>query len=128
MKFANGMAGMNVPNEPFARVEYVRLEAKVTMFGRPLTAVLDTDEALATYNRIETLHKALDANVPTIPFRAAELLPETLKEIRHIIEQARKLAGIHKSRPDERNHRSDVDKPVKDGDLEYVHDGPHPWI
>ena len=37
MKLANGMAGMNCPNVPFAVLLKVRLAAKVVMFGSPPT-------------------------------------------------------------------------------------------
>ena len=94
------------------------LETLADFFAVPVTYFFDTDEALETYDRLETLPIALDANVRTIALRAAELSPDTLKAIGQIIEQARQIEGIHKSRHDARQERTDADKPFKEADQE----------
>src|SRR5437660_794406 len=64
MKLAYGTAGTNVPSDPCASVEYVRVEANVTMLGRPLTAELDTDDAELVKGRISSDPAAPCAEAP----------------------------------------------------------------
>jgi len=94
------------------------LETLADFFAVPVTYFFDTDEALQTYDRLESLPITLDANVRTIALRAAELSPDTLKAIGQIIEQARQIEGIHNSRRAERHDRTDADKPFKEADQE----------
>ena len=94
------------------------LETLADFFAVPVTYFFDTDEALETYDRLETLPIALDANVRSIALRAAELSPDTLKAISQIIEQARQIEGIHNGRRDVRHGRTDPDGSFREVDEE----------
>jgi transcriptional regulator with XRE-family HTH domain len=86
------------------------IEALADFFGVPVTYFFDNQpEAARIYAQLALLPAHEDSAVQRIALRAVDLSPDTLEMIGQIIEQVRRLEGMHDGRHGLRQPRIDGD-------------------
>jgi transcriptional regulator with XRE-family HTH domain len=86
------------------------IEALADFFGVPVTYFFANEpEAARIYAQLALLPAHADSAVQRIALRAVDLSPDTLEMLGQIIEQVRRLEGVHDSRQGMRQPRIDGD-------------------